>query len=65
MKFPSKKLVSVKEVSDILGVTTAAVYKWIKEGAIPSPIRIGGKRGILRWHPETINAWLEDRGHDL
>lgn len=64
MKFPSSKLVTVKEVSVLLGVTTAAVYKWVKDEAIPAPLRIGGPRGILRWHPETLNTWLEERGHD-
>jgi excisionase family DNA binding protein len=64
MKFPSSKLVTVKEVSVLLGVTTAAVYKWVKDDEIPAPLRIGGPRGILRWHPEILNAWLEERSHD-
>lgn len=62
--FPSNRLVTVKEVADVLGVTPAAVYKWIKEASMPAPMRIGGPRGILRWSPSTINEWLEARSND-
>jgi excisionase family DNA binding protein len=62
--FPSNRLVTVKEVADVLGVTTAAVYKWIKEASMPAPMRLGGRRGILRWSPSTINEWLEARSND-
>ena len=59
MTFPSDKLVTVKEIAEYLDVTTAAVYKWVKEGTMPSPFRLGGPKSTLRWKAETINAWLE------
>lgn len=57
--FPSDKMVTVKELADYLDVTTAAVYKWIKEGSMPQPFRLGGAKGALRWDPSEIRAWLE------
>jgi predicted DNA-binding transcriptional regulator AlpA len=39
-------------------VTTAALYKWIKEGTMPAPYRLGGPKGALRWDAATINNWL-------
>jgi excisionase family DNA binding protein len=58
--FPSDKLLSVRELADFLGVTTAALYKWIKEGTMPAPYRLGGPKGALRWDAATINQWLEE-----
>jgi|AntAceMinimDraft_8_1070364.scaffolds.fasta_scaffold33197_2 excisionase family DNA binding protein len=60
MTFPSEKLLSVKDLATFLGVTTAAVYKWIKQGSMPAPYRLGGVSGPLRWDAATINAWLEE-----
>jgi excisionase family DNA binding protein len=65
MTFPSKKLLSVKDISEYLQVTPAAVYKWVKEDTMPAPMRLGvGSRSMLRWSPDTVNAWLEERSGD-
>jgi excisionase family DNA binding protein len=58
MTFPSDRLISVRELSEFLGVTTAALYKWIKDGSMPAPYRLGGPKGALRWDAATINSWL-------
>lgn len=58
MIFPSNRLISVKDLAEVLGVTTAALYKWIKEGTMPAPYRLGGPKGALRWDAATINNWL-------
>jgi excisionase family DNA binding protein len=58
-------MLSVKEIADYLQVTPAAVYKWIKDETIPAPMRLGqGSRATLRWSPDTINTWLEERTND-
>ena len=31
MTFPSDRLITVKDISDYMQVTPAAVYKWIKD----------------------------------
>jgi len=64
MIFHSKKLITVREVAEYLDVTTAAVYKWVKEGSMPRPIRLGGPRSMLRWRPQDIEAWLGERKDD-
>jgi excisionase family DNA binding protein len=60
MTFHSNKLVTVRELAEYLDVTTAAIYKWIKEDSMPTPYRLGGTKGALRWTAEEINAWLEE-----
>lgn len=64
MTFHSKKLITVKELAEYLDVTTAAIYKWVKEGSMPRPIRFGGPRSMLRWQPDQIERWLEERKND-
>jgi excisionase family DNA binding protein len=58
MTFPSDRLISVRELAEFLGVTTAALYKWIKDGSMPAPYRLGGPKGALRWDAATSNSWL-------
>ena len=61
MTFPSDRMVTVKDISDYLQVTPAAVYKWIKDDKMPAPLRLGkGSRHTLRWAPHLINEWLEE-----
>jgi len=64
MIFHSKKLITVRELAEHLDVTTAAIYKWVKEDSMPRPIRLGGPRSMLRWTPAQIESWLEERRDD-
>lgn len=61
MSLFNMRLITTKELADHLGVTTAAIYKWVKEGSMPKPIRLGGPKGTLRWRSDEIDAWLESR----
>lgn len=61
--FPSEKLLKMADICEYLGVTDAAIYKWMKDAGFPEPIRLGagGKRSALRWKPEELNRWLSSR----
>ena len=52
------RLYSVKELSAALGVTAAAIYKWIKGGKFPAGMQLGVLR---RFSGKDVNAWLEAR----
>lgn len=49
-----KKLLKVREVADILGVSPVKVYDLLKHG-LPS-VKIDGARRI---QPEKLQAWIE------
>jgi hypothetical protein len=49
-----KKLLKVKDVADILGVSPVKVYALLKTG-LPS-LKIDGAR---RFHPDKLQAWIE------
>lgn len=43
-----------KEVAAIYGVARATVWRWVGDGTLPAPIKIGGN--TTRWHGEAIKA---------
>jgi len=49
-----KKLLTVKEVMDLLGVSRSWLYDAAARGALPC-IRLGG---MLRFDPEQLEQWL-------
>ena len=53
-EFLERKLISVKEVSAILGCSTATVWRYAKKGIIPQPIKLSG---TTRW------SWAEIDRH--
>lgn len=47
----------VREIADRLGVSDSTLYRWITEGKVPPPIRIGS---TMRFPREQIDKWIED-----
>ena len=63
MTSPSKML-KAKDVSDWLGVSESAIYKWVGDGNFPKPYKLGdgeAKRSASRWSYEEIEKWLDER----
>lgn len=53
-----KPLMDQKEVLATVKVSRATLWKMLKAGDFPQPIRIGS---ALRWRPETVQAWIVSR----
>ena len=53
-----QKLLTVKQLSNLLSVNPASVYKMVKRNEIPY-IRAGKK--CYRFDPEEIQRWKEQR----
>ncbi len=51
------------EVAKHLGITRKTVWVWVKQGRIPSPVRLvgaeGSKQGTTRWSRNEILAYIE------
>jgi excisionase family DNA binding protein len=57
-------LKNVKWVSHYLGVSRGTVHQWVLEGHIPYiNLGIAGGRRIIRFDPEAIETWLEQRSY--
>ncbi|WP_028849830.1 helix-turn-helix domain-containing protein [Thermocrispum municipale] len=52
------KLLSVEDLSDILGIPVNTLYQWRTKGYGPPGVRIGKH---LRYRPDDVNAWLNEQ----
>ena len=50
------RVMKVRDVMDALGVSRVTLWRLVKAGKFPQPIRIGSR--ILRWRVEDVEAWL-------
>jgi prophage regulatory protein len=56
---PLPDLLSVKEVSRLLGVSARCLWRWVAEGLFPSPMHLS--RRVTRWRREDLLGWLATR----
>lgn len=49
------KLLSVKELSERIGVTPQTIYRWVQEGKIPAPMKLTNR--CTRWSLSDIEEW--------
>jgi excisionase family DNA binding protein len=57
-------LKNVKWVAHYLGVSRNTVHQWVLEGHLPYiNLGVAGGRRIIRFDPEIIETWLEQRSH--
>jgi len=48
-----------QELENLFKVSPATIYRWIKEGNFPKPVRLGAN--MVRWKASDIEAWMTDR----
>ena len=44
------------QLEKLLQVSPATIYRWIKEGNFPKPLRLGAN--MVRWKASDIDAWV-------
>lgn len=61
MKTPIKndRLMKLPEVCETVGLKKGGLYKAIREGRFPSPIKLG-KRAVA-WPESAIQGWIQER----
>ena len=52
----SGRLLTIKEVAGLLGVSVTTVKVYVREGRFPSPIRFGR---TIRWRRGAIERWID------
>lgn len=57
------ELLTIREVAQMLRVNVSTVYRLVREGEVPSPIRIGPTS--TRWRADELRAWLDSRPHSV
>ncbi len=53
------ELLRMRDVADVLGVSTRTVQRWVDEGRLPAPFVLSSR--ALRWRRSEVEAWLEGR----
>ena len=44
------------QLEKLFKVSLATIYRWIKEGKFPKPVRLGAN--MVRWKASDIEAWM-------
>ena len=47
------------QLEKLFKVSPATIYRWIKEGNFPKPVRLGAN--MVRWKVSDIESWMTDR----
>ena len=55
----NKKLISVTTLANRYDVTKATIWRWAKEGTLPSPVKI---KGSTRWSVAKLDEWESTLG---
>jgi predicted DNA-binding transcriptional regulator AlpA len=53
-------LLGIKDVADLLGVTSKSIRRYVDSGSMPPPIRLAG-RTLQKWRYQDIEAWINDQ----
>lgn len=55
-----EKLISDKEVADLLGIGRSTVWKFVQDGHLPAPLRFGNR--CSRWRTGDVLAITSSEG---
>jgi excisionase family DNA binding protein len=50
-----------KEVAELLGIGQRSLFRYLKAGELPPPIRLGRS---LRWSRQAVLEWLDARSKE-
>ena len=54
-----EKLLRRAEVEDLVGLATTSVYRLMRAGSFPEPVRVGAR--AVRWRAADLDEWLASR----
>jgi prophage regulatory protein len=53
------KVLRLPDVLATVGVKKSSIYKWIREGRFPAPVRLG--ENSVGWREADVETWLAAR----
>ena len=54
------RIVRLKEVQRMTGLSRSTIYAQIAEGRFPKPVKLTGARSV-GWHESAVIRWIETR----
>ena len=59
MNAPNRPFLTMKEVSDLLGISVSTIDRLIKRGQFPPKVKLSPRRKVF-WKKE-IHKWIEEK----
>lgn len=56
------RLITIREVQDMIGFKSDYIYRNIKKNQFPKQIKVGSKSS--RWRLSDIQKWIESQAND-
>ena len=53
----AERLINIRQVSEIVGLSRSVIYRLIREGKFPPPLKI--TKYASRWKISEINQWID------
>ena len=53
------RLVRIREVIEMVGVSRATIYRWMDAGDFPRSIALDGNS--IAWPEKSVQVWMESR----
>lgn len=54
MQQNNNQFLNVTSVSERYQVSTTTIWRWVREGGLPTPVRLNGS---TRWSISDLNSW--------
>ena len=55
-----RELLMAKQVAKLLDVSRRTIYRWLKTGSFPQPIKLSP--GTVRWRRAELQAFIASQG---
>jgi predicted DNA-binding transcriptional regulator AlpA len=60
---PTTRYYRMKHIlSDILPVNESTIYRWIKDGKFPKPMKLADK--VTVWNAQEVDAWVKSHASE-
>jgi prophage regulatory protein len=53
------RILRTAEILQVTGVSNATIWRWIKTGSFPAPLKLGPQ--AVGWRESALREWLESR----
>ena len=54
---PTERFLRRQDVEGLVGLKHSALYRWMKTGDFPRPVRLGAR--AVRWRQSDVQEWMD------
>lgn len=53
----------IDDVCELIKVSRATIYRWVKIGNFPAPVKLNGtsQQSAARWSDQVLTDWIEKK----